>query len=66
MTDVIIKTGEKARVSGFYGYNGPTNASEIGCNPTPNERVIPLKSGETAPPVKSCPAGANWKFLRGM
>ena len=61
MTEEYLKTGEKAKVSGLYSYNGPTD-NKIGCVPTPEEQIIPLSRGEHAPPVKSCGSGAIWKL----
>lgn len=64
MTEDELKTGEKARISGYYAYNGAVD-KKISCIPTPEERIIPLDKGDTAPPVKSCGSAANWKLLRG-
>lgn len=63
MSDKNLKTGEKADTAGFYSYDGPADG-KIVCNPTPEEKVIPLDKGDTAPPVKSCPAGAKWKLVK--
>ena len=64
MNDVkFLKTGEKATVSGFYAYQRPEDG-KIGCNPTPEEQVIPLEKGETAPPVKSCGVSATWRLVK--
>lgn len=63
MAENDLVTGEKARISGYYKYSGsPTG--KIGCSPTPEEQIIPLEKGETAPPVKSCQEPAKWKFAR--
>jgi len=58
-----LKTGEKAKASGYYKYDGPISGKPS-CSPTPEEQIIPLEKGETAPPVKSCADSAKWKFLR--
>ena len=63
MENYDLITGEKARISGFYQYNGHPQG-EPSCTPTSEERVIPLDRNETAPPVKSCAAAAKWRFLR--
>ena len=57
-------TGKKAKVSGYYQYDGPIEGKNVRCAPTPEEQVIPLDQGDTAPPVKSCGDSAKWKFLR--
>lgn len=63
MSNFDLITGEKARVSGYYAYDGPAKGT-VSCIPTKEEQVIPLEKNETAPPVKSCELGAKWRFLR--
>ena len=57
------KTGEEAPESGTYQYDGPTDDG-VTCEPTPEEKVIPLSKGEKFPPIKSCGSsgGAFWKL----
>lgn len=57
------KTGEEAPQSGTYEYDGPIN-NRVSCEPTQEEKVIPLSKGEKFPPVKSCDkrGGAFWKL----
>ncbi len=57
------KTGEEAPQSGRYEYDGPIN-DNVTCDPTTEEKVIPLSKGEKFPPVKSCDkdGGAYWKL----
>jgi len=63
MSEFDITTGEKAKVSGNYRYNGSPDRS-VNCTPTLEECIIPLEKGETAPPVKSCNSSANWKLVK--
>ncbi len=58
-----FKTGEEAPQSGTYEYDGPISDGAT-CEPTPEEKVIPLSKGEKFPPVKSCDkdGGAYWKL----
>ena len=59
----IIRTGEKADVTGNYAHIGNPNGTTA-CSPTPEEKIIPLERGETAPPVKSCAEPALWKLVK--
>ncbi len=63
MTRKELITGEKAEVTGLYKYNGPVN-NKPSCSPTPEEQIIPLDVGDTAPPVKSCGDSAKWKLVK--
>lgn len=47
-----FKTGQKCDTTGSYVFDGYTDGSS-GPSPTTDERVIPLASGETFPPIKS-------------
>ena len=59
--DEKYRTGEKVPVSGIYSYQGPID-QRTSCEPTTEERRVPLSKGETFPPVKSCESGAKWKL----
>lgn len=63
MTKEIIRTGEKADISGLYVHMGNPNG-KTSCSPTSEERIIPLEKGDTAPPVKSCAEPAIWKLVK--
>lgn len=54
------KTGDKAPVTGNYRFAGFVD-SRVNCKPTTNERIIPMKRGDTFPPVRSCDAAAWWQ-----
>ena len=58
-----FKTGDKCVTSGDYAFDGYTDGSKTPA-PTPNEQSIPLRAGETFPPVKSSQKGAWWKLAR--
>lgn len=58
-----FRTGQKAPVSGIYQFVRLTDPSKT-CVPTANERTIPLRQGETFPPVRSCNEGAIWRLSR--
>jgi len=59
----IIRTGEKADVTGIYAHIGNPKGITA-CSPTHEEKIIPLEKGETAPPVKSCAEPALWKLVK--
>lgn len=54
-----FQTGEKAPSTGSYRFVSFVDVS-VRCQPTSNERVIPLSRGETFPPIRSCNASAWW------
>jgi hypothetical protein len=55
-------TGERAPISGVYGFVRPTGSEP--CTPTDEEREIPLSRGEAFPPIRSCAEGAVWRLVR--
>lgn len=57
-----MHTGEKAQLSGVYKWIRHLTPSR--CQPTANERLIPLSQGETFPPCKSCQTGCEWELER--
>jgi len=63
MPEKILKTGEKAEVSGLYAHIGSPDGKSA-CSPTKEEQIIPLDKGDTAPPVKSCQEPALWKLVK--
>jgi len=58
-----FKTGDKNPISGIFIFDGYTDVKS-GPAPTQEERTIPLKRGETFPPIKSTSHGAWWKLQR--
>ncbi len=58
-----FKTGDKCDTSGSYVFDGYTDGTTTPA-PTAEERVIPLSSGETFPPIKSAKKAARWKLQR--
>jgi hypothetical protein len=58
----LIKTGEKAPLKGIYSW--VRNIDKPYCNPTANEKEIPLDQGDVAPPVRSCESAAVWQWAR--
>jgi hypothetical protein len=58
-----FKTGQKCETSGSYVWDGYDDGTTTPA-PTAEERVIPMKAGETFPPVKSAKKGAWWKLQR--
>lgn len=58
-----FKTGERCVASGVYVFDGYTDNATSPA-PTADERVIPLRIGETFPPIKSSKKGAWWKLQR--
>jgi len=63
MRKTIIRTGEKADVTGIYAHIGNPKGTTT-CSPTPKEKIIPLERGETAPPIKSCAEPALWRLVK--
>lgn len=53
------KTGESAAMTGDYKFDGYVDGSTSPA-PTKEERVIPMKRGETLPPVRSSGKAAYW------
>jgi YjzC-like protein len=58
-----FKTGQKCDTKGSYVFDGYTDGTTTPA-PTNDERVIPLSSGETFPPIKSTGKGAWWRLQR--
>jgi len=58
-----FKTGQKCDTTGSYIFDGYADGS-TSPSPTNEERVIPLKAGETFPPVRSTSKAAWWKLQR--
>lgn len=63
MPKEVLKTGEITEISGNYAHAGSPDG-KTSCNPTPEEKIIPLERGDTAPPVKSCAEPALWKLVK--
>ncbi len=61
----MSKTGEICTISGHYRFAGHTDGSR-GCHETINEQDIPMRVGETFPPVKHCRKGAYWTYSRPL
>ena len=59
------KTGEVCPLSGHYKFVAHTDGS-VGCHETLDERDIPMRQGETFPPVKHCGKGAYWIWTRPL
>lgn len=53
------KTGESAQKTGTYTFDGYVDGGNIPA-PTAEEKKIPMKLGETLPPVKSANKAAYW------
>lgn len=58
-----FKTSDKCSTTGSYVFDGYVDGS-TSPSPTNEERVIPLSSGETFPPVRSANKSAWWKLQR--
>ena len=58
----LYKTGQKAPHTDIYEYVKSVD-NKVSCEPTNEEKIIPLSKDETFPPVKSCgkDGGAYWK-----
>lgn len=54
------KTGEKAPRTGIYDFDGYADGTSSPA-PTPEERRIPLSTGEVFPPVRSANKAAWWR-----
>ncbi len=54
-----FNTGEKAPSSGTYKF--VRHMENTSCQPTDDEKSIPLSSGETFPPCRHCKSGAVWR-----
>lgn len=55
------KTGDKAPLKAWYSWDGYTDGTSTPA-PTAEERKIPLETGETFPPIRSCNKGAFWLY----
>ena len=53
-------TGQTAPATGTYRFVSHMENST--CQPTAEERNIPLTAGETFPPCRHCETGAYWEF----
>lgn len=51
-------TGEKTPSTGTYKF--VKHMENTACQPTKDERNIPLSAGETFPPCKHCKSAAVW------
>jgi len=58
-----FKTGTTCTTSGSYVFDGYTDNTNTP-SPTQDERVIPLTSGQTFPPIRSQNKAAWWKLQR--
>lgn len=58
-----FKTGQVCNTTGSYVFDIYVDGTSTPA-PTANERVIPLSSGETFPPVRSSSKAAWWKLQR--
>jgi hypothetical protein len=58
-----FKTSDTCTASGSYVFDGYVDGSTTPA-PTSEERVIPMKSNSTFPPVRSSKKSAWWKFQR--
>ena len=56
------KTGDKCVASGKYQFDGYTDGTTTPA-PTAEEKVIPLSTGETFPPIKSAKKACYWKKI---
>lgn len=56
-----LHTGQRAPESGVYEYVRPLDHSA--CQPTPEERRIPLTRGEAFPPHRSGGAAVVWRLV---
>lgn len=63
LEETIIKTGQKAPVSGYYIYKTNPASGEIPCYPQEGERVIVLEQGQEAPNITSCNHPAVWQLV---
>ena len=58
-----FKTSDTCTTTGSYVFDGYADGSATP-SPTSEERVIPMRSGNTFPPVRSCNKAAWWKLQR--
>ena len=61
-TKTRYKTGETCCQTGRYEFDGYLDGSLYPA-PTQEERIIPLSSGETFPPIRSANKGCWWKLF---
>ncbi|MBN1191084.1 MAG: YjzC family protein [Dehalococcoidales bacterium] len=61
-----FNSGEKVKKSGVYEYVAHIGAKscQVDCQPTDAERELPLSTGETFPPLRSCGKAAVWRLIR--
>jgi len=57
------KTGNVCDTTGSYVFDGYIDGTTQP-PPTTEERVIPLRSGETFPPIRSASKACYWKLQR--
>lgn len=62
-TKTRYRTGETCPRSAVYRFDGYTDGSATPA-PSPEEREIPLSSGETFPPIRSSGKACYWVFAR--
>lgn len=55
------KTGETALSTGTYTFDGYLDGTNHPA-PTADEKKIPMKAGETLPPVRSANKAAYWRI----
>ena len=58
-TKTRYKTGEKCPAKGNYKFDGYVDGTRTP-SPTAEERRIPLETGETFPPIRSCEKACFW------
>ena len=58
-----FRTGVTCIESGVYGFDGYLDGTSSP-PPTPEEKEIPLSSGETFPPIRSAGKACWWKLVR--
>jgi YjzC-like protein len=52
-------TGQKVSKSGTYNFAGHMSTDST-CQPTEEEKIMPLSKGETFPPCQRCDSSAYW------
>ncbi len=56
-----FKTSQTCETSGTYDWDGYVDGTQTPA-PTYEEKRIPLESGETFPPIRSCDKSCWWKL----
>jgi hypothetical protein len=57
-------TSQKCETSGSYVFDGYFPNGETTPSPTQEERVVPMREGNTFPPIRSQNKSAYWKLQR--